>query len=110
MTFENKTIELCQNVEWYQNYCEGFENYDIDAADQVEALASNIWDDLWQLGYEVCSPRNGRSTVHGWNGAHMRYKYGPVGSFCEISDEEANAIELVVDAAILKCAVQASSR
>ena len=103
MTIANKTIELCQNVEWYQTYCAGFENHDIDAAEQVQALASNIWDELWQLGYEVCWPRNGRSTVHGWNGAHMRYKYGSVGSFCEISSEEANAIEQAVDAAIAKC-------
>jgi len=104
MTIANKTIELCRNVEWYSECCSGFYDYGNDTADCVDAVASEIFERLWQLGFEVVCPANGRSTLHGWNGAHMSYKYGPVGTFFEISGEEADAIEKVVDAALLRSA------
>lgn len=104
MITSDKTIELCRNVEWYSQCCAGFDDHGNDTADCVDAVASQIFASLWQLGFEVVCPANGRSTLHGWNGVHMPFKYGPVGTFSEISAEQADAIEKIVDAAILSSA------
>ena len=90
-----KTIELCRNSEWFAEHYPWIARNE----DLFTMVTEQIRTRLWDMGFEVISPRDGRITMHGWNGAVMRWKYGLVGTFAELSSKEKMEIEKVVDSA-----------
>ena len=97
------TIELCRNLEWFAEHAPWFAWFEGDeqaTEDLFTIVTEKICTKLWDMGFEVAYPGQGRGNgIHAWDGAVMRWKCGPVGTFADLSPQEKTGIEGAVDSA-----------
>jgi hypothetical protein len=97
-----RSLEICHNTEWLVTFSHLSDLF-TDGCDEDIAclLVTRITDEVENQvdDIEVISPKPGRSTCHGWNGAQFRWRYGPVGTFGILTEREQDDISRAVDAA-----------
>jgi len=86
-------LEVCENAEWWCVF--GPLSGITDDRDAVADACSNLHAKLTDLGFDTCSPKGQRILCHGWNGASLTHKLGPVGTFDDLT---AGQIDLILTA------------
>ena len=91
------TIEVCKCTEWLRSNCLGVTGTDAD--DAANELSNRVLVGLLDAGYQTTHPHGQRILFHGWNGARWRWRYGPAGTFDQVTDVQKSQIMAIVDAA-----------
>ena len=96
------TLEINTNNEWLIQLSpvdfEPVEESDRD--DAAKDFTNGLWNHLESAGFDVIGAKGQRSTCHGWNGANtFPYMDGPVGSFDQLTDDEAADVVRCIDEA-----------
>ena len=95
-------LEICSNREWHRVF--GPVDYDwIDDCyqdDAVDVFIDELRERLADNQWDTDMARGERATCHGWNGWNLfRHKLGPVGTFGELTENQAEEIRAVISGA-----------
>lgn len=93
-------VEVCWNVEWIRENALNQHRIDEpDLEDAAIAYRSEVFSALSDCGFDVEFAKGDRRGFHQWNGAYFKTRLGCVGSFQELTKEQAEAINEALKAA-----------